>query len=427
MARQTNAMITLDDAKYMVANEGFAELHAIPTGKDVLDREDIEYYINANNNNFSSYSSNRLVPYQLLQPTVLACDAFYSGGNGIFEYTIEYGTGIGWIGIDCNAYGVPDAFTLEWNGKTITSGWIGSTYASLPPQHENNTAIDDNGNVRLFLYKDTASPTSATVYVDGESGVGGTAWDITGICDRPTAWREINPYCVQGDNWTMILKTDSSRSNWCFNRFRLFNHDSNTLVQARKPDGTLISEQLFHDPTGWESTYGGASYEHNFIFDLSFNTTNEEIEIYIKGVPVGAKFSQLYAVNAHAGTAVRYQEDPAATGYTATSGADLTYINMDFLKFDQDPSGAFLYVEYQNLTDINSPYEFYGRVIDVSNNNLDSSDIDQLITGIDENGVQPSTIGGASCILKIDAGLRTLNSQASWNSLIDKGWQLTEV
>ena len=68
MARATGYMITYDDANYMIANEGFTLVGTYTTGKACLNRSEIEAYMNADPSNFSSYASNRLVPYNLISP-----------------------------------------------------------------------------------------------------------------------------------------------------------------------------------------------------------------------------------------------------------------------------------------------------------------------------------------------------------------------
>jgi len=237
-----------------------------------------------------------------------------------------------------------------------------------------------------------------------------------------TAWRPIDPYCVQEDTYVLMLKTTSSNANWCMDRFRLYTPDSNTLVQARKPNGDIIGTQLFHDPnySGWSP----APYEHTFKFDLSFNTTNDEIEIFVIGKTTAMKFQQLYAADGHATTGVRWGVDPGASGI---SNAQISYVNLDFLRFDYGASTSFVYLENQGLTTIIGADEYYGRVIDVSGNNISSGDIDHLIVGIDNNGVQPSNVGGATCRLQIKSGLRTSTSTTAWNNLSTKGWSLIEV
>lgn len=309
MARVTNAAITFNDALYMVNNEGYSVKNSFSGSNTCMTRSDIENYLYVDNSNFTSYASNRLVPYHLLQPAVV------------------------------------------------------------------------------------------------------------------TAWRPIDPYCVQEDSYELMLKTTSNSSTWCFDRFRLYTADIGTMVQLRKENGVVLATKKFHD-TKYFSVWNYASYDHTFFFDLSFNTNNDEISLFVTGKDTTMKFQQLYATDNHAGSGVRWGVDDNLTTIT---NAQVSYLNMDFLRFDQDSSAGFVYLENQGLSTIIGADKFFGRVLYINGNNLTSADIDQVIVGIDNNGVQPSTVGGQACILQIDAGLRTSASASAWSSLTTKGWTLNEV
>lgn len=214
-----------------------------------------------------------------------------------------------------------------------------------------------------------------------------------------------------------MFKTKSSKPNWCFHRFRLYTADANTIVEARRPDGTILDTQLFR-PVG--STWGGG-FEHGFLFDFSYNTAKEDIEIYIRGIG-SSKFQQVYAVYGHAGSAVRYAEDPAASGMT---NAELSYVNMELLKFDYGGTAdatTFVYLENQGLNSLGAgANQFFGKTINVSGNNLPSTEIDQLVLGCDNNG---KSVAG---YLNISGNSpRTAASDAAWASLGTKGWNLIQ-
>jgi len=63
-------MITYDDANYMIEFEGFTLLGTLTSGKRLLTRSAIDAYMNADSSLYSTYASNRLVPYQLLTPAI---------------------------------------------------------------------------------------------------------------------------------------------------------------------------------------------------------------------------------------------------------------------------------------------------------------------------------------------------------------------
>jgi hypothetical protein len=223
-------------------------------------------------------------------------------------------------------------------------------------------------------------------------------------------------------DYQLAFKTRSSKANWCFHRFRLFGLTQNadgstpgTFVQARKADGTIIDTQLFRSANySW-----GQAYEHSFLFDLSFNTAKDEIEIYIGGVGDG-KFDQLYAVYAHAGSAVRWAEDPAASGM---SNAELSYINFAFMKFSNgypSTTASIVYIENQSSPmTVAGPNQFHGHRLDIRNNGVSSAEIDQIIIGCD-------TQGRSNAYLSYEGNSDPTNaSRAAYDNLINRGWTIT--
>ncbi len=110
----------------------------------------------------------------------------FSGNKGTFEYFIDFGTGTGTAGIDYNAYGVPDNFTIEWNGQTYTSGYVGSNRyngqlsAMGIPSTEIRTGSPSTGSGQLRFNKSAATPSKAKVTV--KAPFPGTAWNIKGVC-----------------------------------------------------------------------------------------------------------------------------------------------------------------------------------------------------------------------------------------------------
>jgi len=114
---------------------------------------------------------------------VIGCDETFapSGNAGTFEYEIEFGTNTGVIGIDYNAYNVPDRFVFEWNGQVVDTGYVGlSSYSgSVPSGEVDNTGSPSTGSGQIRINKDSAFPTTAKVYV---YGVSGTGWKINGVC-----------------------------------------------------------------------------------------------------------------------------------------------------------------------------------------------------------------------------------------------------
>lgn len=64
MGRNTNQVITFNDAIYMRDNEGYTQKQAIPASSQVMTKTEIEAYLYVDNSLFSTYATNRAVPYQ---------------------------------------------------------------------------------------------------------------------------------------------------------------------------------------------------------------------------------------------------------------------------------------------------------------------------------------------------------------------------
>lgn len=148
-----------------------------------------------------------------------------SGGVGINEILINFGTAIGWCGVEVNAQSVPDRFELYWDDvKVADSLYIGdginpgppTSYPGLlgektlsvleyngsptPPMFD-DTGVDEtftiiqddisdnettptDGNTFLVYNKTTALPATAKLRIIGP--VGGTAFNINDIiCPTP--------------------------------------------------------------------------------------------------------------------------------------------------------------------------------------------------------------------------------------------------
>lgn len=67
MAREENAMITYDDARYMVANEDFSSKQYISSSNECMVKSEINKYL-LYESDLSDYDNNQLVPYQMLSP-----------------------------------------------------------------------------------------------------------------------------------------------------------------------------------------------------------------------------------------------------------------------------------------------------------------------------------------------------------------------
>lgn len=147
-----------------------------------------------NNARFALYSNDIFAnPFVFnLSATVLAnnvplcaCNSTinYSGSPGTFVYHINYGTDVGDILINYNAYSIPDRFTIAWNGLSATTGFVGVSSVA------NNSALTALGypvvssttsSGILSVAKTSAYPTYATLTVDAP--LAGTLWAVDLQC-----------------------------------------------------------------------------------------------------------------------------------------------------------------------------------------------------------------------------------------------------
>ncbi|HYE68038.1 MAG TPA: Ig-like domain-containing protein [Anaerovoracaceae bacterium] len=140
-----------------------------------------------------------------------------SGGTGIYNAQINFGTDTGWCGIQFNALNVPDRFQLIWDGVVVAdSKYVGDNLNPGPPVSytptllntfnlsvfeyngsgftdtgideeitivqddiSNNTTEATDGNGFLVFNKTTPTPT--TVILRAVGPVGGTAWDLNDV------------------------------------------------------------------------------------------------------------------------------------------------------------------------------------------------------------------------------------------------------
>ena len=121
-------------------------------------------------------------------------------GNGIsgrFVYELDFGTDIGACGINYDATGIPDRYTLIWNGRTYSTGFRGSVGTGSNAAYYNNelnarnfpsvTSLIDGNNTasgKLRFNKTSIFPTKAQLIVDAP--LPGTRWAWKAICPGKT-------------------------------------------------------------------------------------------------------------------------------------------------------------------------------------------------------------------------------------------------
>ena len=163
MARVTNAMITFNDARYMVTNEGYEYNHdssLLPATNECMTKGDITSYLDVQL--LGTYASNQLVPYNKIirkisidvnDPQAISYLAGFRGGN-IYSYS-------GWS----------SSRTGTWISVSPTTGGIHTTTELTFTWSQNNSGIArtstftfDNGfeTLELTFNQSTTPPPART-------------------------------------------------------------------------------------------------------------------------------------------------------------------------------------------------------------------------------------------------------------------------
>ncbi|WP_300440742.1 hypothetical protein [Christiangramia sp.] len=168
-----------------------------------------------------------------------------------------------------------------------------------------------------------------------------------------------------GFRYRLFCKTNSSSADWGFDRFRLFYPKWHTKVQVRRPDGSILGTKLFNTQD---------SFEHDFSFNLSENTGNEEYSVYIAGVPEGQDFNQLYAW---------------PSGFSASFGrdADLTYLDLTYVNIKFSTTTGRIRAQNQPLTKLITPSLLDCAEVRFPNCQLGAEDLADLIIAIHASGI----------------------------------------
>lgn len=125
-----------------------------------------------------------------------------AGARGKFVYELDFGTDIGSCGINYDPSGIPDRYTIVWNGNTYTSGFrgfstFGGGWSSIPLVDydkqlnslgfPSTTSITDTNNPsagKLRFTKTSIFPNKAILIVDAP--LSGTQWAYKAICPGKT-------------------------------------------------------------------------------------------------------------------------------------------------------------------------------------------------------------------------------------------------
>lgn len=213
MARGTNAMITYEDANFMILNEGFSLLGAYFEGYKVLSKENILDYMNADADLITSYADNQLVPYQKLVPSTNGCcpptfdSITESGSNLLINWTLPTGC--------ANTNAITVAYSIDLvNWSTNTSSPVSPRSVTKPTiltyyrlRSECNDGPSDWSDVKSWEPAGT-TPSPITVLMTKVSGLeshfkvsGGTAtqnisveFQLTGKTTNPNSFISVNGF-----------------------------------------------------------------------------------------------------------------------------------------------------------------------------------------------------------------------------------------
>jgi hypothetical protein len=156
--------------------------------------------------------------------------------------------------------------------------------------------------------------------------------------------------------------------------------------------------------------FSAGGYEHEFSFDLSGNIDNEELSVYIAGVPAGASFLQAYAY---------------PTGYSGTYGRNAEITFWDFSQVNLVDGGVNgigrIRLENNPVTTLAGLEHIAAGEINFTNCQLDAETLADALIGIDNSGVLNGSFSYSG-----NLAAPAERALAAYNNLKDvKGWALT--
>lgn len=115
-------------------------------------------------------------------PLLLACDQSQSGNGrtGRFEYELDFGSGVGNCGITYTTYGIPDRYTIIWDGNSYSTGFVGNASYNPNLAALGFPAVASSSSGQLIFNKTKALPNKARLVVDAP--LTGTAWNFKIVC-----------------------------------------------------------------------------------------------------------------------------------------------------------------------------------------------------------------------------------------------------
>lgn len=178
-----------------------------------------------------------------------------NGRTGTFEYELDFGTGVGDCGVTYNAYNIPDRYTIIWDGKTYSTGFVGSSSYNSDLASKGFPNVAGTGSGSLIFAKNSAYPSKARLIVDAP--IAGTGWNFKMICPNVTP--------SEPPKSPPVLA----------NAFIELNNDFNLVVDSLT--GSFDNKEVYKLATHWDSN---SAIAREVTYTLtSITSSNPEISI----------------------------------------------------------------------------------------------------------------------------------------------------
>lgn len=228
---------------------------------------------------------------------------------------------------------------------------------------------------------------------------------------------------MDGGNWRRIGYTISESATWGFDRFRLYYPNYGTRIGLFSI-GDVAAHQLT-DANGQQymnrqPTYGSKlfsstnAYEHDFSFDLSFNTAKNAIYIYIQSKPTTAEFQQVYSFPTGYGATYNKNAEIGAWDFSVVNTGVNVGASDTSMFFENQPLANVMWLDTSRTPAI------YAKTLRFQNSQLRAVDIDNILIWTDTGGVSNGTLDYSG-----NPNVPTNASKTAYDNLISKGWTIT--
>lgn len=216
--------------------------------------------------------------------------------------------------------------------------------------------------------------------------------------------------------WYLLCDTVSNSNNWGFDRLRLYYPNGITMAGVftenigfdnddSREGALVIPDSLV--PVQFSKFSSDNEFEHDFGFDLSFNTSNARVYIGICEIPRDSEFTQVYAY-------------PTGFSETWNRSADLYSFQLkicnpeNFLRLENQANLLYVYVPDSGI--VNADF------VRLDGTKIVSDHIDDIIIGCSLNGKINGELNYSN---NLSGNTPTVASRSAYDSLISKGWTIT--